>query len=298
MPLTVVCDVDDVLVHLIPAWLKRYNEDYQDSVTPEQIKDWDITRFLMPECGKDIYQYLDEGTLYDEAEMVDGALEGVETLRSAGHRVVFVTNATVFSARPKFEWMQRHHFLPDTCTFHEDFETMVRKWERAGDVLIDDKISTCEAWARTGRPAILFPRAHNAPDVYTPTHENIVRARNWAHVVEMVAELADRCRVVAKKPQTAVSEMPDETILQEAQRLVHGNRGADYGHPIEDYTRTGRMWGAILGIGDIDPRVCCLMMAVMKVSREVNKHKRDNLTDLAGYAECASMVAQRQAGEQ
>ena len=85
-----------------------------------------------------------------------------------------------------------------------------------------------------------------------------------------------------------------ETILQEAQRLVHGNRGADYGHPIDDYTRTGRMWGAILGIPDIDPRTACLMMAVMKVSREVNKHKRDNLTDLAGYAECAQMVAERQ----
>lgn len=86
-----------------------------------------------------------------------------------------------------------------------------------------------------------------------------------------------------------------ETILEEAQRLVHGDRGADYGHPIEDYTRTGRMWGAILGIGDIDPRLCCLMMAAMKIGREVNKHKRDNLTDLAGYAECADMVAQRQA---
>lgn len=85
-----------------------------------------------------------------------------------------------------------------------------------------------------------------------------------------------------------------ETILQEAQRLVHGNRGADYGHPIDDYTRTGRIWGAILGLPDIDPRLCCLMMAAVKISREVNRHKRDNLTDLAGYAECADMVAQRQ----
>lgn len=88
-----------------------------------------------------------------------------------------------------------------------------------------------------------------------------------------------------------------ESPLLEAHRLVHGVRGADYGHPIEDYRRTGRMWGAILGVPDIDPRLCCLMMAAMKVSREVNKHKRDNLTDLAGYAECADMVAQRQAEE-
>lgn len=85
-----------------------------------------------------------------------------------------------------------------------------------------------------------------------------------------------------------------ESALQEAQRLVHGNRGADYGHPIDDYTRTGRMWGAILGIGDIDPRIACLMMAAVKISREVNKTKRDNRVDLAGYAECAQMVAERQ----
>ena len=85
-----------------------------------------------------------------------------------------------------------------------------------------------------------------------------------------------------------------ETILEEAQRLVHGNRGADYGHPADDYARTGRLWGAILGLPDIDPRICCLMMAAVKISREVNKHKRDNLTDLAGYAECANMVAERQ----
>jgi hypothetical protein len=94
---------------------------------------------------------------------------------------------------------------------------------------------------------------------------------------------------------TKVLEPPlDATILQEAQRLVHGDRGADYGHPIDDYTRTGRLWGAILGIPDIDPRLCTLMMAAVKVSREVNKHKRDNLVDLAGYAECGQMVAERQ----
>lgn len=85
-----------------------------------------------------------------------------------------------------------------------------------------------------------------------------------------------------------------ETILEEAQRLVHGDRQAAYGHPIDDYTRTGRMWGAILGIGDIDPRLCCLMMAAVKISREVNRSKRDNAVDGAGYFACADMVAQRQ----
>ena len=86
-----------------------------------------------------------------------------------------------------------------------------------------------------------------------------------------------------------------ESALQEAQRLVHGDRGAAYGHPIDDYRRTGRIWGAILGLPDIDPRICCLMMVAVKISSEVNAPKRDNRVDGAGYFECAQMVAERQA---
>jgi hypothetical protein len=119
------------------------------------------------------------------------------------------------------------------------------------------------------------------------------RGSVWEREVALMLGLPVHDAARPVPPPSTVTRAP-ETILQEAQRLVHGNRGADYGHPIDDYTRTGRMWGAILGIPDVDPRVCCLMMAAMKVSREVNKHKRDNLTDLAGYAECASMVAERQ----
>jgi hypothetical protein len=92
----------------------------------------------------------------------------------------------------------------------------------------------------------------------------------------------------------------DESVLEEAQRLVHGDRGVDYGHPIVDYKATGRMWGAILErhlgieIPDVDPRIACLMMAAVKISREAGKPKRDNLADLAGYTECAHMVGVRQ----
>lgn len=72
-----------------------------------------------------------------------------------------------------------------------------------------------------------------------------------------------------------VAQRQPESVLQEAQRLVHGNRGTDYGHPIDDYSATGRIWGATLerwlrsigfplppdGFPDVDPRVACVMMA-------------------------------------
>lgn len=99
--------------------------------------------------------------------------------------------------------------------------------------------------------------------------------------------------------EAAIGEtLRSESILEEAQRLVHGDRGADYGHPFDDYTRTSRLWEDYLGLerGFIGPKHAAMMMALMKISRERQKHKRDNLVDAAGYAECAEMIEERQDG--
>ena len=86
-----------------------------------------------------------------------------------------------------------------------------------------------------------------------------------------------------------------ESALQEAQRLVHGDRGDAYGPPWEDFARTGRMWGAILGIPDVEPETVGLCMVAVKISREVNRPKHDNRVDMAGYAETVDMVAEARA---
>lgn len=86
-----------------------------------------------------------------------------------------------------------------------------------------------------------------------------------------------------------------ETVLEEAQRLIYGDRQASYGHPIEDFTRTGRMWGAILGVPDVPPEKVGLCMVALKISRECHRPKRDNLVDGAGYFGTVAMIRERQA---
>lgn len=79
--------------------------------------------------------------------------------------------------------------------------------------------------------------------------------------------------------------MTHESVLIEAQGLVHGDRNAAYGSPLHDFQRTAKMWSAILGV-EVPPEKVGLCMIAVKISRECNKHKRDNLVDIAGYAEC------------
>jgi hypothetical protein len=82
----------------------------------------------------------------------------------------------------------------------------------------------------------------------------------------------------------------NETVLEEANRLIYGDRGAAYGTPLDDFTRTGKIWGAILGTKPVTAEQVALCMVGVKMSRECNASKRDNHVDIAGYAGCLAMV--------
>lgn len=75
----------------------------------------------------------------------------------------------------------------------------------------------------------------------------------------------------------------EEPVTEEAQRIVMGARRDSYGHPSEDFNRIATMWSALLGF-NISPRQVAHMMICVKLSRECNKYKRDNMVDIAGYA--------------
>ncbi len=84
-----------------------------------------------------------------------------------------------------------------------------------------------------------------------------------------------------------------QSVLTEAEGLVHGQRNADYGHPLDDFTRTAKMWSAILGF-EVPPIKVGLCMIALKISRECNKPKRDNMVDAAGYAETVEWAKDEQ----
>lgn len=83
-----------------------------------------------------------------------------------------------------------------------------------------------------------------------------------------------------------------ESVLAEADRLVSGERQTDYGHPYEDFSRTAKIWSAIVGTF-IPTYKVPLMMVGVKLSRECNQHSRDNNVDGPGYWKTNMMVHER-----
>lgn len=72
------------------------------------------------------------------------------------------------------------------------------------------------------------------------------------------------------------------SILDEAEKLVNGQRAKDYGPADENLRLIGEAWGAIL-LRPVSAREVALCMVGLKLVREAHRPKRDNLVDAAGY---------------
>lgn len=85
-----------------------------------------------------------------------------------------------------------------------------------------------------------------------------------------------------------------ESILEEAQRIVHGPRRETYGHPFLNHSRTAAFWSAYLGI-PITPEQVCMLNILQKVARSMTQTTRDTLVDIAGFAANVELVQDRRA---
>lgn len=88
--------------------------------------------------------------------------------------------------------------------------------------------------------------------------------------------------------QVAMSDSP-KSILDEAAELIHGDRNYSYDHPLDNFNRIKRGWEVIFDC-EITEEQVGLAMTWVKIARESYRHKRDNLTDGAGYLGTIEMI--------
>lgn len=84
---------------------------------------------------------------------------------------------------------------------------------------------------------------------------------------------------------------PTATVLEEANDIIYGDREKTYGAPDVNLRRIAHLWAEYLNQKYPDESTChrispedvCWMMVQLKMARQMNAPKRDNLVDAAGY---------------
>ena len=85
--------------------------------------------------------------------------------------------------------------------------------------------------------------------------------------------------------------MVRKEILDEAARIVTGERQAQYGDVEDSFGLIAGLWGDYLN-HPVSSKDVALMMILLKVAREKGgKGKADNWVDIAGYAACGGEIA-------
>lgn len=143
----------------------------------------------------------------------------------------------------------------------------------------------------TSVPDDAFMRRALARDLVAVTEcDAIALLHGWQNSQGTRLELSLARMLGLKVLDANTGEPPHESILLEALRLTRGNRNADYGHPLDDFTRTAALWSAFLGT-PVDYRQAIVCMMLVKVSRlgHTPEH-HDSIVDLAGYADCLAMA--------
>jgi Domain of unknown function (DUF6378) len=97
-------------------------------------------------------------------------------------------------------------------------------------------------------------------------------------------------------PREVVPDLPPKSVLDLAQERVE-TKPDDYGPPAENVERIARLWSIYLQEAadlphELTGRDVGVLMVLLKVAREANQQKRDNLVDIAGWAAVADEASQ------
>lgn len=178
----ILIDMDDVLVHLLKAWIKYLNKQHDLQVKIEDITDWKIAKFFPELSEEEVFAPLTIDAFWKTVDIDVQSLLYTKKLHDEGHELYVVTATDYRNIKAKVDYILKPHFpfiSPDHIIFAYD-KHMIQ-----GDVLIDDYIKNIVGGNYTG---ILFSAAHNR-GVDLTGFANIYRARDWKEVYEIIQKL-------------------------------------------------------------------------------------------------------------
>lgn len=190
----ILVDMDGVLCDLAGKWFRLYNQEYHDDLSVAKMAEWGPHRYAKE--GKRIYKYLGLPGFFRDLEPIDGAVDGMRQLVSAGFDVVIVTAARR-GHTDKLAWVAEHlPFLPQDNVIFAHRKELVR-----GDVLFDDAPHHLRNFAKYGGEPVAMDYPYNRALACT-------RVRSWPEFVGWVFARAAGAALRASRRPGRVAKAP------------------------------------------------------------------------------------------
>lgn len=184
--LTILCDIDEVINNLVSRLIRVYNRKYEDNLTIDEMVDYDLRKFVKPEC-EDIFDEFCTDDLIADLEIQPKAKEVIEEL-SKRHNIYFLTSTFPKNIYIKDKWLKK--MIPGYDSTH--LIMCVNKFMVHGDILIDDYLENFARKRFIGEPVkynLIFDKPWNRD--FEEDNKKNFRVNNWEDIYEFVKKLEE-----------------------------------------------------------------------------------------------------------
>lgn len=192
-PLTILFDADDTIVNLLECWTATLNERYHLCVSPEDITDWDISKFYNVLTPKQVFSVLEEDEIWNKLEPIPGSQYALQKLYDKGHDLYMVTATNYKTCEAKMNRIfELFPFLNWEHVIIAHNKQMIK-----GDVLIDDAPHNL---IDGDYLKILLNKSHNKK-FDCDSHE-IIRTNNWNEICSCIRLYGDFIQLGYEPPDS------------------------------------------------------------------------------------------------
>lgn len=175
--------MDGVVANIIDHWLDEYNKDWNDNKTKEDIKTFGIEKYVKPECGPFIMDYIYRKDFFMKASVYEGSQHYLKKLKDEGHDIYFATSSPIClnAMIEKHRWVDEHfHFIGS-----ERVVMLKNKSLLNGDILIDDYEKNLNHFQGM---RILFDQPWNR----NALNGTFLHLKNWKEIYETIRGIGDK----------------------------------------------------------------------------------------------------------
>ncbi|MBI3271556.1 MAG: hypothetical protein HYZ53_21375 [Planctomycetes bacterium] len=178
-------DLDGVLAETAESFLRIMQELHGRRIPIDALRGYDMEEWTGLTTAQ-VDHIFHETEIFDRAEPMRGAVDGLAALRRGGWEVHIVTYRGWKASLPGLtrEWLARHGLAYDALEFTNTADKSRYARTHGLPVFVEDNWHSIEALAQACERVILVDWPYNQG----PIPPNAVRARSWPEVVERVRE--------------------------------------------------------------------------------------------------------------